>query len=249
MKDICYSVLSVRRRGVTLVEMILVVVIMSLMGSYAFAHTSGMTERARHARAMEDVMALTSAVSLAYINNQESWEPQDATGETGSENGLDTIFGGGPGATGEIGKRLSRNPAVIKDPWGEPYRVRVETDGMSAKATVYCVSAEEITGGGSSETGAPGNSGNNGNGNGPGSDSGNHYGNNKGDDHPSNNGKGNNKGDDHPSNNGKGNNKGDDHPSNNGNNGGESGDTGSGNGIRLNKFSDDEPISAAITLR
>lgn len=121
MKDICYSVLSVRRRGVTLVEMILVVVIMSLMGSYAFAHTSG----------------------------------------------------------------------------------------MSAKATVYCVSAEEITGGGSSETGAPGNSGNNGNGN----------------------------------------NKGDDHPSNNGNNGEESGDTGSGNGIRLNKFSGDEPISAAITLR
>ena len=223
MKDICYSVLSVRRRGVTLVEMILVVVIMSLMGSYAFAHTSGMTERARHARAMEDVMALTSAVSLAYINNQESWEPQDATGETGSENGLDTIFGGGPGATGEIGKRLSRNPAVIKDPWGEPYRVRVETDGMSAKATVYCVSAEEITGGGSSETGAPGNSGNNGNGN--------------------------NKGDDHPSNNGNGNNKGDDHPSNNGNNSEDNGDTGSGNGIRLNKFSGDEPISAAITLR
>lgn len=59
------------------------------------------------------------------------------------------------------------------------------------------------------------------------------------------------KGDDHPSNNGNGNNKGDDHPSNNGNgnNGEKSGDTGSGNGIRLNKFSGDEPISAAITLR
>lgn len=245
MRGFVYNTLSAGRTGFALVEMIITVIIISTISSYAFSHSSGMAEKARYARAMEDVMALTSAVSLAYGDNNGNWEPQDATGETGSENGLDPIFGGSPGATAEIGKRLTKKPADLTDPWGEPYRVKVETDGVTAKATVYCVSAEEISSGGSEEGSQTG--GNSGNGNGQGNGG---VGNGNG--QGAENGNGHNKDKDkNKTNNGNGNNSSEDEESGSEESGGwyDSESPAGENGIRPNRLAGNAPMSAALVLR
>ena len=223
-----------RRSGMTLIEMTAAVVITGIISSYAFAQAAAYTDRAKYSRAAEEIAAITAALSISYLEHCGSWQAREGTGRTGRINGLDPIFAG-DNVTEHIGRRLSKRPESIKDPWGNPYIIYMTEEGGSMTAVVCCMN--DTYDFNSDVTGA--NNGNNGNGNGSGSNNGKHNGWENGNG-GSNNGNGNGPGSDSGNHYGNGN--------GNGGNSGNNENTPSGRDIRLNIFAGNKPMSATLTL-
>ena len=56
--------LNKKRKGMTLIELMIVVVIIGIVFAYAFVNAGANTEKAKYARAIEDISAITSAVAM-----------------------------------------------------------------------------------------------------------------------------------------------------------------------------------------
>lgn len=237
-----------KRSGMTLIEITIAVVIIGIVSSYAFAQAAAYSDKAKYSRAVEDMAAITTALSISYLEHCDIWQPREGTGRTGSADGLDPIFTG-EDVTEHIGRRLSKRAENIRDPWGNPYIVEMMEDGDTMTAIVCCMNDDyDFTLSGSEENsgnGSGGNNGNNGHGNGPGSNNGNHNGWENGNG-GSNNGNGNGPGSDSGNHygNGKGNGN-----NNSGSNGGNKKSTQLGSAIRLNRFAGNEPMSVTVTLK
>jgi prepilin-type N-terminal cleavage/methylation domain-containing protein len=230
-----------KRSGMTLIEITMAVVIIGIVSSYAFAHAAEYTDKAKYARALEDMTAITAALSISYLEHCDIWQAREGTGRTGRINGLDPIFTG-DNITEHIGRRLSKKAEEITDPWGNPYIVEMIDENDSMTALVCCMNDTynyDISEDGENENnGSNGNHGSGNNGGHNGQENGNGgVGNGKG--QGAENGQG------HNGNNG---NHGNGNNGNNGNNGSDGNESGE-SGIRLNKYAGNTPMSTAITLR
>ena len=92
--DIFKVIKNKKRSGMTLIEIIMVVIITGLISSYAFAQTAACSDKAKYSRAVEDMAAITTALSISYLEHCDIWQPREGTGRTGSAGGLDPIFTG-----------------------------------------------------------------------------------------------------------------------------------------------------------
>jgi len=105
--------LNKKRKGMTLIELMIVVVIIGIVFAYAFVNAGANTEKAKKARTAEDIAAITSAAAMyvAEADNQET-----ALGE----------FEAGIGD--KLDKKLSKPLGDMKDGWGAAYKVESEAD-------------------------------------------------------------------------------------------------------------------------
>ena len=113
--------LNKKRKGMTLIELMIVVVIIGIVFAYAFVNAGANTEKAKQARTTEDIAAITSAVAL-YVA-----EIGDVAKALGTEEGL------GKTPITVLDKKLSKPLGNMEDGWGKAYTV---TADATAKTVV-----------------------------------------------------------------------------------------------------------------
>lgn len=130
------------KKGFTLVELLVVVGMIAVLMGGAAASFSHARERAKIAKATADVKEMTNAI-LAYENYTADHSLQSvagsATGEA-SKSTLGFLVGEGPDAeSGEIpvlyNAQFSGSGKIL-DPWGKPYRVRIEEPAGSTSSVL-----------------------------------------------------------------------------------------------------------------
>lgn len=121
--------LNKKRKGMTLIELMIVVVIIGIVFAYAFVNAGANTEKAKKARTSEDIAAITSAAAM-YI--AEAADQDIAlTALAGAAN---------PEAIGAIlNKKLSKPFASMKDGWGAAYSVTA--DATAKTIVIDCATA------------------------------------------------------------------------------------------------------------
>jgi prepilin-type N-terminal cleavage/methylation domain-containing protein len=130
---------SERRRGMTLIEIMIVVVIIAIIFAYAFVNAGNYTERSKYARVGEDIGTLTSAVAVSNLESAGDWKGVEASSTTGKADAFAGLFTGDGGtATAKIDRRLSKTTALIKDPWGQPYDLVVKTEDGKKVMYILC---------------------------------------------------------------------------------------------------------------
>lgn len=118
--------LNKKRKGMTLIELMIVVVIIGIVFAYAFVNAGANTEKAKYTRAIEDISAITSAVAM-YV--AETGDVTTALGNTGL---------GAIATTKVLDKKLSKKFADMKDPWGTAYSLAVDTTAGANTVTISC---------------------------------------------------------------------------------------------------------------
>ncbi len=110
--------LNKKRKGMTLIELMIVVVIIGIVFAYAFVNAGANTEKAKQARTTEDIAAITSAVALYVAEIGDVTKALDAT-HLGAVNTAEKVT--------VLDKKLSKPFKTMKDGWGEAYTVTVNT--------------------------------------------------------------------------------------------------------------------------
>lgn len=119
------------RRGFTLVELLVVVGMIAVIMGAITTSISGARARARVVKATADVKEMTNAI-LAYENYSVGGEHRIPTmDEDANDKKLAFILGKGPAADNGEPVPVLYNAAIaadgmIRDPWGTPYRVKIE---------------------------------------------------------------------------------------------------------------------------
>lgn len=125
------------KKGFTLVELLVVVGMIAVLMGGAAASFARAREQAKIAKATSDVKEMTNAI-LAYENYAEDHSLQGVAGSANgdaSKSTLGFIVGEAPNSeSGEVpvlyNAQFSGSGKII-DPWGNPYRVRVEEPSES----------------------------------------------------------------------------------------------------------------------
>ena len=121
--------LNKKRKGMTLIELMIVVVIIGIVFAYAFVNAGANTEKAKQARTTEDIAAITSAVAMYVAEIGDVTKALDAT-QLGAANTATAAEGT------VLDKKLSKPFKTMKDGWGEDYTVTVN----AKKVTIDCES-------------------------------------------------------------------------------------------------------------
>ena len=103
-----------KRKGFTMVELMVVIIIMAILGLAIIPALMGSSEKAKYSRAWNDLNALSNAFT-AYYGHEGNLPTISATDGKGlnSAVGSDNLF------QSFLGTPL----ANLKDPWGEEYQV------------------------------------------------------------------------------------------------------------------------------
>lgn len=122
--------LNKKRKGMTLIELMIVVVIIGIVFAYAFVNAGANTEKAKKARTSEDIAAITSAVAMyiAEAANQDVALTNLAT---------DMALADDKRGDATINKHLSKEIGNMKDGWGAAYTVTI----ADKVVTINCATA------------------------------------------------------------------------------------------------------------
>jgi general secretion pathway protein G len=130
-----------RRRGFTLIEIMVVVVIMGIMAALVVPKLMGRTDDARIAAARQDIATIMQALKLYRLDNHRY---------PTTEQGLNALVSrpqSAPAAPGwKEGGYLERLP---KDPWGNPYKYL--SPGVHGEVDVFSYGADGQPGGAGSD--------------------------------------------------------------------------------------------------
>jgi general secretion pathway protein G len=99
----------VRQKGFSLTELMVVVMIMAIMSSFAMQYYSSTMENTRRTKAIQDLEGIKQAIKMYHLQSGNQYPPS-----------IDAL----------VGKYLSQAPV---DPWGSAYKLDTQ------KLEVYCV--------------------------------------------------------------------------------------------------------------
>lgn len=122
MKPIC------NHRGMTLIEIMAVIVIMGVLAGYAFVHISRNSTESQYVMANDELTAITSAMAV-YVSDTDD---------------IDKAFNSTDGLRATpltcVDKYLTKPMSRMSDPWGNPYIVTV--DDTADEVVIYVKDGE-----------------------------------------------------------------------------------------------------------
>lgn len=98
-----------RNKGFSLTELMVVVMIMAIMSTFAMQYYSSTMENTRRTKAIQDLEGIKQAIKMYHLQSGNQYPPS-----------IDAL----------VGKYLSQAPV---DPWGSAYRIDTQ------KLEVYCI--------------------------------------------------------------------------------------------------------------
>lgn len=122
--------LNKKRKGMTLIELMIVVVIIGIVFAYAFVNAGANTEKAKKARTAEDIAAITSAVAM-YIAGESNQDVALTNLAT------DMALADDKRGDATINKHLAKEIGSMKDGWGAAYTVTI----ADKVVTIGCATA------------------------------------------------------------------------------------------------------------
>lgn len=133
---------SIKQRGFTLIEIMVVVVIMGILAALIVPKLMGRTDDARIIAAKQDIATIMQSLKLYKLDNQRY---------PTTEQGLQALMNKpttGPAANGwKTGGYLDKLP---KDPWGNPYQLL--SPGLKGEVDVFSLGADGQPGGTENDT-------------------------------------------------------------------------------------------------
>ena len=113
-----------KRKGFTMVELMVVVIIMAILGLAVMPSLVGSSEKAKYSRAWNDLNAISNAFTAFYgrVGNLPSITSGDLG--SGSVSGSVTDLSGASLDAKDLLQSFLGTPlANLKDPWGAPYKI------------------------------------------------------------------------------------------------------------------------------
>ena len=105
-----------KRKGFTMVELMVVIIIMAILGLAVMPALMGSSEKAKYSRAWSDLTAISNAFT-AYYGNQGTF-PAITEGPAVA---LEAVF---PSANKDLFQSFLGTPLdKLKDPWGNSYKI------------------------------------------------------------------------------------------------------------------------------
>ena len=101
-----------RRRGFTLIEIMVVVIVLGILAAVVIPNLTGRTDDARVAKAQADIANLKTALENYKLHMRHYPSEED---------GLDVLRNKPSGDDAELWKGPYLTKSVPKDPWGNPY--------------------------------------------------------------------------------------------------------------------------------
>ncbi len=127
-----------KRKGFTMVELMVVIIIMAVLGLAVIPSLMGSSDKAKYSRAWSDLNAISNAFTAFYGNrgNLPAISEGDLSSSvTGADKDLLQSFLGTP-------------LADLKDPWGEEYQIASSWDPATGKGYIIVfVDPGDTTGG------------------------------------------------------------------------------------------------------
>ena len=134
-----------KRKGFTMVELMVVVIIMAILGLAVMPSLIGSSEKAKYSRAWNDLNAISNAFTAFYgrVGNLPSINGTTLTGN--SVSGTITDLSGESLDAQKLFQSFLGTPlANLKDPWGNPYQIMSSWDPSTGKGyIVVYITGEE----------------------------------------------------------------------------------------------------------
>lgn len=113
-----------KRKGFTMVELMVVVIIMAILGLVVMPSLVGSSEKAKYSRAWNDLNAISNAFTAFYgrVGNLPSITSGDL-GSSVSSGDITDLSGKSLDAKKLLQSFLGTPLENLKDPWGNPYQV------------------------------------------------------------------------------------------------------------------------------
>jgi general secretion pathway protein G len=127
---------SLKERGFTLIEIMVVVVIMGILAALVVPNVIGHVEESKVKGAKTDIGTLVGVLKVSKLHNNHY---------PSTEQGLQALVtkpGSGPAASGWAGPYIDKLP---KDPWGNPYQYM--SPGLHGEFDVFSFGADGQPGG------------------------------------------------------------------------------------------------------
>jgi len=135
-----------KRKGFTMVELMVVIIIMAILGLATMPALMGSSEKAKYSRAWNDLNAIANAFT-AYYGRQGTFPAITATTvETAFSSTEKDLF------QSFLGTPLDK----LKDPWGNSYAIKSTWNGSKGHIIVYVTggTTDDANFGGSGESAA-----------------------------------------------------------------------------------------------
>jgi len=137
-----------KRKGFTMVELMVVIIIMAVLGLAVMPSLVGSSEKAKYSRAWSDLTAISNAFTAYY--GRQGTLPDLRDGDIGGKDSLlinDSLF------QSFLGTPLEN----LKDPWGNPYKIKADWSSSTGQGYVVVYVLGGSTAGGSTATANFGN--------------------------------------------------------------------------------------------
>lgn len=139
-----------KRKGFTMVELMVVVIIMAILGLAVMPSLVGSSEKAKYSRAWSDLNAISNAFTAFYgrVGNLPSIEDGDLGSSVSSSGNITDLSGASLNSKDLLQSFLGTPLENLKDPWGKPYQIMSSWDPSTGTGYIVVY----VTGGNTENT-------------------------------------------------------------------------------------------------
>jgi len=118
-----------KRKGFTMVELMVVIIIMAILGLAVMPALMGSSEKAKYSRAWNDLNAISNAFTAYYGRQGTLPDLSESDGNIGGSESVlkdDSLF------QSFLGTPLEN----LKDPWGNPYKIKANWSSSTGQGYI-----------------------------------------------------------------------------------------------------------------
>jgi len=128
-----------KRKGFTMVELMVVIIIMAILGLAVMPSLVGSSEKAKYSRAWNDLNAISNAFTAFYGRVGNLPNINIDSGDLGSSVSSDNITdlsGASLNSKDLLQSFLGTPLENLKDPWGNPYKIKADWNSSTGRGYI-----------------------------------------------------------------------------------------------------------------